>query len=127
MASSAKFTNNTSRLRKWICECEYHAIDAESGTLRPGPYIIRTAGDALIARCELCGSYFKATDEPATRKLYRGCAHCTNPDAHDHGMLDAASLTIRSIIPRPLPSIPAISDPYHPHASFIPCGPDCIE
>lgn len=85
MASSAKFNNNTSRLRKWICDCEYHVIDAESGTLRPGPYIIRTAGDALIARCELCGAYFKATDEPATRKRYSGCAHCGDPGAHECG------------------------------------------
>lgn len=85
MAKATKFTNNTSRLRKWVCACKYHATDSDSDNLRPGPYIIRAAGDALIARCELCDTIFRLVDEPATRtRVYRGCAHCENPEAHSH-------------------------------------------
>lgn len=53
--------------------------------MRAGPYIIRAAGDALLARCDACGELFKLQDDPATRsRIYRGCTHCTNPEAHTH-------------------------------------------
>lgn len=84
---SDKYQNNTSRLRKWTCSCTVHQVSADSENTRPGPYIIRCAGDALVARCDLCGMMFRQQDEAATRtRIYRGCAHCTNPEDHEaHG------------------------------------------
>jgi hypothetical protein len=90
MAKSSKFQNNTSRLRKYVCACQFHAVtlsdDPDNAPpMRSGPYIIRAAGDALLVRCEACGELFKLSDEAATRsRVYRGCTHCTNPEAHTH-------------------------------------------
>lgn len=80
-----KFTYKASRLRKYVCACTEHATDSESEGLIAGPYIIRAAGDALMARCEACGQLFKLSDEAATRtnKARGGCAHCSNPEAHE--------------------------------------------
>lgn len=82
--AAEKFVNNTSRLRKWICACEVHVVDEETGAEKPGPYIIRCAGTGMLAECAYCKTYFVLEDEAARRRLYRGCDHCTNPEAHAH-------------------------------------------
>lgn len=86
--AAEKFVNNTSRLRKWVCQCDSHIVDEETGREAPGPYIIRVAGTGLLAKCEYCETYFVLEDIAARRRLYRGCKHCTNPDAHDHGVIE---------------------------------------
>ena len=81
-----KFVNNTSRLRKWVCQCQVHVVNKDTGSKRKGPYIVRAAGDIAV-RCNICSYDFQLEDTPATRRLYRGCAHCENPDAHTHGSI----------------------------------------
>lgn len=88
--AAEKFVNNTSRLRKWICRCENHIVDEETGREIVGPYIIRLAGTGLLAKCEYCQTYFVLEDVAAQRRLYRGCTHCTNPEAHEHGAIENA-------------------------------------
>jgi len=83
-----KFVNNTSRLRKWICACTTHVIDEETGREQAGPYILRVAGTGLCAECAYCRTVFLLEDLAAKRKLYRGCAHCDDPKAHEHGEIE---------------------------------------
>lgn len=86
--AAEKFVNNTSRLRKWVCQCETHIIDEETGKEVEGPYILRVAGTGLLAECAYCKTFFVLEDIAARRRLYRGCNHCTNPEAHDHGVIE---------------------------------------
>lgn len=83
-----KFVNNTSRLRKWVCDCTTHIVDEETGKEMPGPYIIRVAGTGLLTKCEYCHTIFVLEDLKAQRRLYRGCQHCTDPAAHEHGKVE---------------------------------------
>jgi hypothetical protein len=86
--AAEKYVNNTSRLRKWVCGCTSHIIDEETGREAPGPYILRVAGTGLLAECAYCQQYFVLEDTAPRRRLYRGCQHCTNPEAHDHGPIE---------------------------------------
>ncbi len=95
-AINPPYLNPTSRLHKWICSCPDHIVrDAIIDPLtqavikreirKGGPYVIRVAGTGLLATCNYCGDCFRLEDAPPTRRLYRGCEHCENPEAHAHG------------------------------------------
>jgi len=86
--AAEKYTNNTSRLRKWVCACTSHIVDEETEREAAGPYILRVAGTGLLAQCARCEQFFVLEDIAARRRLYRGCNHCTNPEAHDHGAIE---------------------------------------
>ena len=90
--ATQKYVNNTCRQRLWVCACVTHVVDAErvndnrAGGIRQGPYKIRVAGDGLLALCQYCQTMFRLEDKEATRtRAYKGCAHCSNPEEHDHG------------------------------------------
>jgi len=51
------------RLRKWVCKCETHVTNVESGQEREGPYIIRYAGSGLAAVCGYCVEGFAPVQE----------------------------------------------------------------
>jgi hypothetical protein len=109
MARTAGYTNNTSRQRKYVCACTWHVVDvalnvATNGAkgIRPGPYVIRAAGDGLTVTCDACGSMFQLEDVAATRtRVYAGCAHCEDPEAHATnraGCANAALVAFRTPI-----------------------------
>lgn len=81
------YLNPTSRLHRYVCACDSHIINEQTGATRPGPYIMRVAGTGLLATCFYCGEFFRLEDEAPRRKLYRGCRHCSNPDEHTHGAI----------------------------------------
>ena len=113
------YVNNTSRLRKYVCDCTEHFVDARTGRTRPGPYVFRMAGTGALIRCEFCDGIFELEDTKPTRRLYRGCKHCTNPEEHRHA-------DIEDIETEPAAGEDIVNGPYHPHASVAPCGDDCI-
>ena len=88
--AAEKYVNNTSRLRKWVCDCDEHVVNVDTGRTAVGPYILRVPGSVdLVATCGYCKTLWVLEDVAATGRLYRGCAHCTNPNAHDHGPIGA--------------------------------------
>lgn len=51
------------RMRKWVCRCEEHTVDAEEGKVKDGPYVIRVAGTGLRAQCQFCRTMFEEEEE----------------------------------------------------------------
>lgn len=74
-----------SPLKKWVCSCEIHTVNLQTGQTRKGPYIIRCTGDGLVAICQWCEQPFKRVDEGTPRKRRsKICgAHCPE-GAHNH-------------------------------------------
>lgn len=74
-----------SRLRKWVCKCDTHVTNVDTGRSLRGPYVIRVAGDGLLATCQWCEAPFAPADEglPRKRKSKICGAHCPE-GAHSH-------------------------------------------
>ena len=53
------------RMRKWVCRCTEHVVDAEVDPVKTkeGPYVIRVAGTGLEAKCDFCQEMFEVEED----------------------------------------------------------------
>lgn len=75
----------STRNRRYICECQTHIVNAAAGVSKPGPYVLYMAGSGAVVQCFYCQTFFQQVDANRGHNKRRGgCAHCSNPEAHTH-------------------------------------------